>query len=427
MYRKWCVATNVAATSALRVQLDGLRACALQRQAPCTSTAVLCMQTPTPHPNAYRVPRACASRPVRGPLDDYFCTQPAKKRSASLPVGMDSCTRKAGRARAPAGGTSHQLQTPAFTGLDPRPGHTAEVPPSEADPTTADFNILHKAVPHSTSSDMDEGRGAASTGRTTRSLTPRLSSLSMSAIGTTAGLINTQLGANADTTLQGGLRSVQAAHMDADTDMDVEDAAPNKADDRADAAGHSRAPGCSQPAKQQSGRRRRRTSKHVASAPAGHTVNTRAHARAQRPFQSPCCTQKVTGFSPSLQLAPQKAPLAVDSDLAAGQFAERAESMDLGSNADFAGKSDANMNTRIGAALGLDTSGDSAAMEAGGASCSHVPAAKRHRRALAERDVNTHGVRSLRGGVRVRSQPAASAAGKPGAPHGFGLSTSGLP
>ena len=176
---------------------------------------VSALQTPTPHPNALCVPRACASRPVRGPLDDHFrplCQR--VKRSASLPSGMDSCTRKVSQLRSYAGGagaTGHHVETPAFTGLDPRPCARAW-PPAASDvaPTSADFGILHKPVPNSSSSEQGASCHTASSARTTRSLTPRLGSLAVSVFDSAAGHIDTQMGtADTDSTLAEGARTVQ--------------------------------------------------------------------------------------------------------------------------------------------------------------------------------------------------------------------------
>ena len=390
------------------------------------------LQTPTPHPNAWVLPRACRSRPCRGPLDAHFQPQQALKRSASLPAGMDSCARKA-RSK-PRGrfnrATSHNLETPAFTGLDPRPvkgkAQAAQELPSDIGPTSADFGILHKAAPSSSSSGQPSAPTTSSI-RTTPSLTPRLAAFSMAAVATAAGCIDSTLGANADTTLQCNART-QPANAITDTDVQMsQDNVDNISSVGAGGMAHSMDESVTTVATGALGRRRRKPQSD--SAPAGTSVCTRARARAERPFRSPDCSQAPGTFSPSLQRAPLK-PQAAEGNgsLRAGSLAEHAASTQAQHGAwgaTYAGggqlqvsKVGAGPGGHSGYKVGTDESDMAIDNEA---SCSRAPQSKRAKRmALAHRNVN-----ALRGGIAIGQQRGGEH-GKPEsvAARGFGLGSS---
>jgi hypothetical protein len=138
------------------------------------------MQTPTPHPQAYRLPRACASRPARGPLDDHFLPLPPRlQRSTSLPSGMDSCTRRQDASpRHPSKTTATSQTTPGFVEQDPYPAAAGwkAVPD-----VSTDFQILNGAATHTSSSERDVSNATTSSTHATRFLTPRLGTLAVSA------------------------------------------------------------------------------------------------------------------------------------------------------------------------------------------------------------------------------------------------------
>ena len=159
-----------------------------------TSTDLMplsCVQTPTPHPNSYKMPRACASKPVRGPLDAHFRRVPRPaKRAHSLPTKLDSSARKRSRSesnpaarRQIAPGAGGKAQTPGFTSIDPRPllgSVTASGPSSE------DYQVLNGAAKEPSSTGNDTAGEPTSAAQ---SLTPRLDNLAVTAAATCAGQI----------------------------------------------------------------------------------------------------------------------------------------------------------------------------------------------------------------------------------------------
>ena len=148
------------------------------------------VQTPTPHPQAYREPRACVSRPARGPLDDHFQALPAslrQQRSRSLPAALDSrsaapflsehhasSAQRCAQLMAP--GTNH---TPAACTRARAVRETVWQPtPSDLAATSADFRFLS-----CTGADASDAPSNVSASQAANSLTPRISSLSVSASG----------------------------------------------------------------------------------------------------------------------------------------------------------------------------------------------------------------------------------------------------
>lgn len=402
------------------------------------------LQTPTPNPNAYCVPRACASRPVRGPLDAHF--RPLRQRagrSASLPSGLDSCARKPMPAQ-PRGsnggacGTPRQQDTPAFAaaGLDPRPGARVWPPaPSDVAPTSADFNILlHKPAPHSSSSDQAAACNTASTARTTRSLTPRLHSLAVSALNTAAGHIDTQIGlrsnsADAFGTVQQPLQRARPFSGADDEQMHHADSIDDAmcGDDSATGLHQSPSNVCSSGSVgSQAGPAAATFLPRSASTPAaldGREALDHAF-QATLPSAQP--------FSPSLKDAPRKVHAQrAHSEVRVATFLEELASADgaAGAAGAVGGEADVQMAQSGEAHAGelqYAASGSARvnklarpALDAGDMAGPSESGAKRVKRAaLAQRNVN-----ALRGGVPVGCQPPPSE--QPKGRHHYGLRGSG--